>query len=777
MTSKRCFFKLMKEDFRHKIWMLALSILGNLLAIPVAYFLYGSSVPYYHLTDNRAGQLVQTGQRISSFFREGICITAGIIAIVGALIVGVAGFRFVFHRNMVDTYHSMPVKRTTLFGIGWLNGFLIWFIPFFLSLFLTMSFGAARLSGIIRELDSIPDKEEYVNNVLIAMRSFSVWKTGFATAGILIIAYLLVYHLTLAAAMLCGNVLNTLVLTGVFGTGTVGLYLLNLLFQEIFYDTYCYGAGDELVMRALYGSPLASAIYLLYRWTQNSYGEMLEAGTVVWNLLIALALGGLALFFYSRRPSELAENGVKNPPVRFLVQTVVTFAAGMGGWLMFYGITSDMMGAEEGARLAWSIFGAILCGVLAFGIMDILYKMEFRAFLSHKLRMLVTMAGVLVLCFFFQMDWSGYDTRLPAKEDIREMSFYTYAYNNSQTYGDILKQTARWSYKDVDVIYDFLENAVAYYRTDSHPADVDINNTKGINVAVKVMLKNGKDYYREYNIYDYTNNESLFEMLVSQEYMDTFYKISEEAMQNVTYVSFRRYSYGENLEKGKGISQEVINSICNAYNQDVAEHPELFIRDDSRCIARIVMEGTSYLGRKTLAVYEEMTHTREALRENHLEEWADMPKASEIEAINLRLGCTVSEAVEKHLDPVELAREEFGVYQDGEPAGEEAVNEAMVETADTIVFEDGYYTESYYDYGDGGTLQITVTDPAEIEELLQLSSYERGGSSVFFSRQNYCSGLEAVTTDGKRDYMEIPLGALPEKYILRFADAVDGYVQ
>lgn len=250
-------------------------------------------------------------------------------------------------------------------------------------------------------------------------------------------------------------------------------------------------------------------------------------------------------------------------------------------------------------------------------------------------------------------------------------------------------------------------------------------------------------------------------------------------MQNVTTVYFRRYSYGENLVKGKGISQEVINSICSAYNQDVAEHPELFIRDDSRCIARIVMDSTSGLRGKTLTVYEEMIHTREALRENHLEEWADMPKASEIEAINLRLGCTVSEAVEKHLDPVELAREEFGVYQDGEPAGEEAVNETMVETGDTIVFEDGYYTETeiYYDYEDGGTLQITVTDPAEIEELLQLSSYERGGNSRFFSRQNYCSGLEAVTTDGKKDYMEIPLGALPEKYILRFADAVDGYVQ
>lgn len=776
MTSKRCFFKLMKEDFRHKIWMLALSILGNLLAIPVAYFLYGASVPSY-LADNRAAQLVQTGQRIASFFREGICITAGIIAVVGALIVGVAGFRYVFHRNMVDTYHSMPVKRTTLFGIGWLNGFLIWFVPFFLSLLLTMSFGAARISRIIRELESIPDKEEYANNVLIAMRDFSVWKTGLATAGILIIAYLLVYHLALAVAMLCGNVLNTLVLTGIFGTGTVGLYLLNLLFQEIFYDTYCYGAGDELVMHALYGSPLASAIYLLYRWTQNSYGEMLEAGTVVWNLVIALVLGVLALFFYNRRPSELAENGVKNPPVRFLVQTAATFAAGMGGWLMFYGITSDMMGAEEGARLAWSIFGAILCGILAFGVMDILYKMEFRAFLSHKLRMLVTMAGVLVLCFFFQMDWSGYDTRLPAKEDIQEMSVYAYPYQNDQRYGSILEQLGRWSYTDVDVIYDFLENAVSYYRTDSIPADVDTDNMREINVTVKVLLKNGKSYYRGYSIYNYNNSDTLFQILTSQEYMDTFYKISEEAMQNVTTVSFKRYSYGESLVKGKGISQEAINSICNAYNQDVAEHPELFIRDDGRCIARIVMDSTSGLRGKTLAVYEEMTHTREALRENHLEAWADMPEASDVEAINLRLGCTVTEAVEKHLDPVELAREEFGVYQDGEPAGEEAVNEAMVETAETIVFEDGYYTETYYDYGNGGLLQITVTDPAEIEELLQLSSYERGGNSRFFSRQYYCDGLEIVTTDGKSDYMEIPLGALPEKYILRFADAIDGYVQ
>lgn len=39
MTSRHCFFSVMKEDLRHKTWMLALSVLGNLLALPVLFLL------------------------------------------------------------------------------------------------------------------------------------------------------------------------------------------------------------------------------------------------------------------------------------------------------------------------------------------------------------------------------------------------------------------------------------------------------------------------------------------------------------------------------------------------------------------------------------------------------------------------------------------------------------------------------------------------------------------------------------------------------------------
>ena len=107
--------------------MLALSILGNMLALPVAYLMrinshsFSESVYYTYLS---------WMSNIVEFFSELAVGLGGVVAIVGAVIVGLAGFRYLFHKNMVDTWHSLPVKRRTLFIISWLNGFLIWFIPF-----------------------------------------------------------------------------------------------------------------------------------------------------------------------------------------------------------------------------------------------------------------------------------------------------------------------------------------------------------------------------------------------------------------------------------------------------------------------------------------------------------------------------------------------------------------------------------------------------------------------------------------------------------------------
>ena len=101
MTSKHCFSKVMREDFRHKTWMLALSILGNLLAIPVAFLIYSGRRAYYTMpiSSSEATPLLRDAQILANVFSGTLPIAAGIIAIAGAVIVGLFGFRYVFHRK------------------------------------------------------------------------------------------------------------------------------------------------------------------------------------------------------------------------------------------------------------------------------------------------------------------------------------------------------------------------------------------------------------------------------------------------------------------------------------------------------------------------------------------------------------------------------------------------------------------------------------------------------------------------------------------------------
>lgn len=129
MTSNRFFFKIMKEDLRHKIWMMALSVLTSTLMLPVVWLIWwsnrsgsGATDALFLLEENRPKAILQT----IDFFRGHFMLAGGFQTVAGALVTGLSGFRYVFHKNMVDTYHSMPVKRSTLFASGYLNGILIW---------------------------------------------------------------------------------------------------------------------------------------------------------------------------------------------------------------------------------------------------------------------------------------------------------------------------------------------------------------------------------------------------------------------------------------------------------------------------------------------------------------------------------------------------------------------------------------------------------------------------------------------------------------------------
>lgn len=780
MISRHCFFKVMKEDFRHKIWMLALSILGNLLALPVVFLIYSGNV-YPYVDETQASRILRAAGNVAEGFADTLCITGGIIAVAGAVIVGLASFRYVFHRNMIDTYHSIPVKRRTLFAASWLNGFLIWFVPFFVNLIITMLLGIGKLGRLQTSFQTAAGKTPEITEAFAALGAGDIIREGLLTAVALTAAFLLVYHLILLAVMFGGNVLNALAVTLIAGVGAISLYALWVSYEAYYLDTFMTNLSF-VQEKMVYASPLASACYLLYERIQAHWEESYAATGLAWriviNLVIALLLGLAAAFVYEKRPSELAEQGVKNKVVRFAAQIVTTIGAGMGGWLLFYAITGDISG--EKTAFVWGVFGGVLASVLVFGVMDIIFKMDFKAFFGHKILMAATTAAVLLLCFGFCFDWVGYDAYLPAKEKIVSMSVSAPMRNNlhySYTYD--YEQLNQVKITDADAIYAFLESATAEYRNgESRVADSGAatwveaetrernQSYRSENIRVRVTLKGGRSYCREYNVFSY-DNEAAKKILASPDYIDVFYRIPESMAKDATTVRLQRNSQTEEFKKGKDIDEEQIRRIIDGYNQDLFERPEDFISGGGNvlCVIRIFPVKTS--NARYLTVYESMEHTREALRECGYAYWADPVSAEEVEEIRIYSDVWTYDLEEnENIDLMERVREYYGVYANEDTenslkAAEGTVPAAVTEEKAVVIDKDNIDRDRIY---------LSVTDKEEIRELLELISYTEGMFNSGAFREELTGELVIVTEEGTAETGCVYEGTLPEKFILRFQE-------
>lgn len=763
MTSRRCFFRVLREDLRHKIWMLALSTVGSLLALPVAYLIYISERSYY-LTklpqDAALRVLHETACRVETFYGAAICISVGVVAVVGAVIVGLFGFRHVFQKNMTDLYHSLPVSRKTLFLAGWLNGLLIWFVPCLFNLAVTVVLGEYKLAALKKQAE------------LLGNQSWEAWPSG---AGLLVetlvsmltilAAFLLVYHLVLLAVMLCGNILNTLTVTGIIGVGTTVAWLIVILFMQAYLDTYIEPFGAEIHWISL-TSPLVSAVFVLYQRFQAFLDG--DYYVCIWRVAVSFLMAGalwlLALAVYRRRKSELADQGTAGKAIRFIMQVTVSLAAFHAGWLLFWYITS-----YSGAlQLIWSIFGAVLTGGLVFGALDVIFQMDFKAFFSHK----GLLAGVLIAGLLsgltFRFDWIGYDGYLPEKEEIQEIAIYSDYLGSRQNYRE-RRMLDDIHIRDREAAYAFLESAVAVRQWDVQ-SELPVYYT---HIDVGVTLKSGRTYYRRYLISS-NDSKAVYDLVMTQEYLGACYRISDVDREYLTGISLRRGGIAYEAEKLTGEDRRRIDLLCDAYNRDVEENPEAVVRGEGRLIARIYLSGSRESFQ--LTVFEGMKNTREALRQAGLAYYADPADTEEVSAIVLSSGVSIRELAEGY-DPAGNVREIYGLTdRKGENSGTPA--EPGSETAEVresrnpaAWSEDGIpaaETVSEPLMMDG-SVELEITDPEEIEELLELLSYGANRADNIFGNGNQLYGLVTIQEKNGNQYdVYIAKGSLPEKYVLKF---------
>ena len=561
--SSICLLALIREDLRHKHWMLALSILGSFLAGPVAvlFILSMAHVPGHKyliiddgiystnhefimtLSQYYAGKLDNARQFLSVFhFVLMLCI-----AFIGAMIVAFLGFRYLYHRQMVDLYHGIPVSRKKLFLSGWLSGLLIWLVPAMISSFIVALILIIYLKGMF--FGTI-----LVETLLVLLK--------------LTVCFLIVYNVCLVGVMLSGNALNALVSGLAYGLSVAMIVVCYFFMAQYFFDTF-YMSEELLYTNPLYAfSPLTTPIILAYQWASREPYLTYYAWHLCGGILLCALNFVLAAYLYLKRPSELSERGLENKPVRIVLRAGISLIGGLFFAMVCY-VGADCM-------FPWMVFGTVLGSALTFCVLNVIFHCTFKKVISHKIQYLIVMALSVAFISILRFDLVGYDRRLPNEKDIKGISIFCYA---------MQEDDCNYKLQDGKLVRVRSDNAPAGFIACDDPAKIhallsacitDTKNhwnydmrTDSINVKVKTTFGS---YYRTYELLSKNAVELLAPMVETEEFAKNYFPIQSLEFGNPIAINI-----SNGLIKEVTIEDdERIDELMQAFHQDFEEHRTVY---------------------------------------------------------------------------------------------------------------------------------------------------------------------------------------------------------
>lgn len=407
MTSGSLYFKLLKEDFRRRLWAIALVFLAFFFTLPIGLALNmenAANTNYYRYNDYMP--FVQDGTMSDLQYKErllelktevvlsGVEYGNGMIAflmITAAVVMGVSGFAYLHNKKKVDFYHSIPVRREALFGAQFSGGIFIVGAAYGLNLLLLL--GVALSYGVP------------AGGILGAMAG------GWALN---MLYYALMYATAVAAMMMTGNIVVGVLGTGVFYFLLPGVMLLLCWYCGTFFVTtarYLWSSEQSPFMWGVkYLSPFS--VYInSFGWKMNELTK--HVPELICTVLAFLAVTTLDLGLYRKRPSEAAGKAMafkkSMPPIRILL----VLGIGLAGGMFFWSLQS---------RLRWGLFGTMVSVVLTHCIVEIIYHFDFKKMFCHKMQLGLCLAAGVLVFLSFRYDWYGYDSYIPSGEKILSAS-------------------------------------------------------------------------------------------------------------------------------------------------------------------------------------------------------------------------------------------------------------------------------------------------------------------------------------------------------------------
>lgn len=470
MTLNSSIYRLTKDHLRHSTWMIILSVIGHLLAGPILYLFADTLNHDYYIPEHWTElEIIQNRlSTIQSILSSGNLTAYVIIAMCGAAIVAFGTFYYLFQSSKLDLYHSLPLTRKELFTAAYLNGVIIWFIPFIISNLVTFIIACIRMN----HLPSL----------------YPILVTNLKIVGIVFLTFFIVYHLCLVAIMLCGNLANALICTVLYGFGAISVYGLFIAMFAMYFETFY--SFSILPEHVAFLSPLTAPVVMLID-LGNKF-TVWKTILYVGSALLAFANICIATQLHKHRKTELAGNGIAFKPVAITIRGILALIGGL------IGVCFVQVLGYDNLSLVWDLVFGLFVAVFVYGFCCAIQQKSVKAIWKHKLELVVTAAVMTLVILFFHFDLIGYDTYLPRENNIKSMQIRISALGNryyDYEYG-MYSDFSSYVCEDPSVIYSLLDTAII----DTKKTVAEDYYNRYTSVLVHVSPKVGLPYYREYYI-------------------------------------------------------------------------------------------------------------------------------------------------------------------------------------------------------------------------------------------------------------------------------------
>ena len=505
MTSRSSFFKLLKEDLRQRLWTIILAAIVFILPVPIFTAMEVSSSRLFgvNAVDSFARNLAEPLAYNSAWLV--------LVTIVGALICAVSGFGYLFSKKKVDFFHSLPVKREMLFAVRYINGVLIYLVPYLAMVLVTVLIIA--VSG-------------YMKAVV-----FWILLKGLAVH---LLGYLAIYTTLILCVTFVGNIVVFFAVSAwTFGITPIALAVYTW-FEEQFFRTYSY-MGDTWNERLHSLRFLCPEYFYVYSWNERATSLI---PLLLQELALIAVLVVITLLVYRARPSDGAGKAIAFPLLKPVIRISVELLAGALMGMLFHEAADRGYGVP-----GWMIFGVILGVVLCHMLIQSIFHFDVRKCFADKGSMGVVAVVAIAFVLVMRYDTFGYDKYLPKEKklesvaiDVNGLDGYRNNYRYDGRYMSYTDELYEMKLTDIATVYPYLESLVkdneAYWKLRERGASPEMTL---VNVAYR--LENGKTVYREYRVQG-IREEAFAPVFESMEYKEIhysdIYSVPESFLESVT---------------------------------------------------------------------------------------------------------------------------------------------------------------------------------------------------------------------------------------------------